>query len=157
MVNWGKRPEFDEKLIPKWRKRLDYGILAVGLSITVYNLLYVGLGLYYGQIGRFLSKSSHQSGCPFASTHAPCSPVDHEQEKKDLRALDNQIHRRLWGKSVAEMPGSYQQFHQQVSLLELASKLRSEQQPQQPVSSQNESESSSTPQDSPSSSSIPNR
>ena len=51
MVNWGKHPEFSPR-VSSFRKRLDVAIVLIGLGITAYNATYVGLGLYYNEIGR---------------------------------------------------------------------------------------------------------
>lgn len=57
MVNWGRRPEFSggkgaTGAISPFRRRLDIAILVAGVTVTLYNCAYVGLGMYYGEIGR---------------------------------------------------------------------------------------------------------
>lgn len=51
MVNWGKRPEFSAANIPTWRKKLDWVLFATAATVSIYNGVYVALGLYYDEIG----------------------------------------------------------------------------------------------------------
>ena len=57
MVNWGQRPEFGGTPTrgSPFRKRLDMVILALGVGVTLYNCAYVGLGMFYGEIGKNFS------------------------------------------------------------------------------------------------------
>lgn len=54
-----------------------------------------------------------------------------------MRQLDDRIHKRLMGRAVDEMPAAYRAVHDQVSLLELAAKIRSEQKQSKPLNSNN--------------------
>ena len=99
MVNWGKRPEFT---IPLWRKRLDTVILAIAIPLVSYQIIYTAMGLYYNE-------------------------MDPEQERRNLRDLDDRINRMLFGKSISEMSETTQKLHKSLSLIELAAQIRDQQ------------------------------
>jgi Tfp pilus assembly protein PilN len=115
MVNWSKRPEFDIKHIPKWRRQLDVGMLGMAALITLYNLGYVGLGLYYGEI-------------------------DHQKERRALLQSEEQVQRFLFGQSlitpkqeedvgvVVVESETFDEPKQPLNLIELAAKIRGDSQ-----------------------------
>ena len=113
MVTWGKHPEFVPAVAP-WRKKLDAFFVVTGIALTLYNVAYVGLGYYYGEI-------------------------DPDKERQDLRQMDDRINRMIYGKSMNDMSPAFRKFHESISLVDLAAKIREQQQQQPSEKSEQES------------------